>query len=197
MPVSKTIIVDTREQEPLPFPPYLRIVTGAGIAQTVMLKIEKKALSTGDYTTPSGLCLIERKSGGRELWDCVCGNRRKAFMGPGGQLERLASAWVPILLVEQSYPTLLRANEHVREPHKMLSLLFQTCARLRVAPMFVSGYATRDRVGVGEMVARILLSAEGCNDDLDRRLDPGNTGGRKGQLGRKTGASRAAPIERQ
>lgn len=72
--VSMSILVDTREQQPLEFPPHVRVIRGT--------------LTTGDYSLPGleDLVAIERK----ELGDLVtcCGVERDRFRR---ECQRLAA----------------------------------------------------------------------------------------------------------
>ena len=95
---TQTIIVDTREQAPLPLG---ALAEQLGLPFTV----ERGTLPTGDYTIRGleDLVLVERKSLG-DLVGCV-GHDRPRFER---ELERLAAAcrW-PVLLVETSARAIL------------------------------------------------------------------------------------------
>lgn len=158
--MKHTIIVDTREQAPLPFPSVVEIDTAIGPTRHI-ITTSAKPLSFGDYvlSCPRPGAIIERKGTPRELHECVLGGRIPAFKR---QLEGIAdSAPCPFLLVEFSLDSIMASRwREIPRPNILISRLYRLCATYGVTPVFASGYRMRNRVPVGELAARILLSCE-------------------------------------
>jgi hypothetical protein len=175
MPAERTIIVDSRENTPLPIPSYVTVHSAKGASCTYKIRVEKKALATGDYCTLSGLTGIERKGSPRELWGCCCGRDAGRFLD---QLDRMADTYRnPYLLLEMSLSTLQKPGRHWPEPFKALSFLFRETAARRIAPIFISGYASRGRDAVGKLATELLISTEmeSCRTISARARPTGST----------------------
>lgn len=156
MAAPKTIIVDTRETKPLPAIRHVSYADPYGRLVTSLIRWEKKALVTADYTVPSRVAGVERKGTPRELWGCLFGKRQKGFLD---QMDRMANEFKKPYLFTEFDPFRLSPTLEYPEPIKMGCVMLRLCQERGIAWLHYPGYASRSRESGTELVCRALLQA--------------------------------------
>lgn len=152
------IVVDTREQRPLPFPRFLRCAAPAGGGtRTVRVHTLRRALSEGDYLLegePTGT-IVERKGSLREVaQNCLSGDLTRFTSA----LSRLAEACDrPVLLLEGSVADLSPRNKGDDFRPGVDKLIRMTNER-GVSLLVLPAKTLEQRRHVGEWVARLLIN---------------------------------------
>ena len=154
---KQTILIDSREQLPLPFPGTV-VVDGTRYSLTGKVVTRHE----GDYALKGyeDCCIVERKYSARELlknlFDPKDGKRQAKA------LTRLCSACeLPVLVLEATPALLLRPSRGVKDPSGLPLGLVRMLHRfdnlhLVFAPTFGSA---RNRQLTGELVASLLIAS--------------------------------------
>jgi len=160
LPRTLTVVVDSREQRPLLFPPTVALFRGKSRSPTVHeVRTESRTLREADYIladfpTAGG---VERKADLRELVGCLVSNDRLRQ-----QLTRMHQTYArPCLMLEATTAAALGA--HKRPPKAAAGLVYdRLCALLIDLPTPIlwatSSTPTAKRRG-GEAVVRFLAAA--------------------------------------
>jgi ERCC4-type nuclease len=155
-----TLLVDSREKQPLMFPANLKVYDPSTRSRRVVrLTTVRRALDYGDYCLENldSVVCIERKGGPAEL----AGNLLSRDAARQGRaLGRLVgSCRFPTLLVEASPQKFMEASTQVPDPellaNRLWNLVAQLGLRLLWVPKCMAG-STRRRLGA--FVAHYLYS---------------------------------------
>lgn len=148
------IYIDTREQRPIPLPSHLVIGSGAQ-KRTVRVHTESRKLETGDYRTPRGTCLIERKADLRELHTNLRSSDKVRFLHC---LDRLAACDRPVLLLEDhsTHP-----SPHF-DPLEARWLLLEELRPRGIELLVLPVTTAASRRLAGEWIAALLISEDLC-----------------------------------
>lgn len=164
-----TILVDTREQTPLPIPANLTMQDpawgGRMKLSTVRVDTVRTKLDEGDYALEGhrGLVLVERKASLREVAGNCLGRDRDRFVSC---LDRLRSAC--------SHPTLMLESTTLRRGHEAremagLDSLQRLCLERGISLLIMPVSTQPQRRLVGEWIARLLINGaltDGTPPDL-------------------------------
>lgn len=175
MPNAYTILVDSRERQPLQFPEYVVLRDPSSPdceepkTRTVRLVTHVTKLDTADYAVdghPRG-CLIERKGSLLELHKNL---HTKDILRTRDALGRLAAACDhPYLLLEGDPANLLRRDASgyrmgnarsrvVSDPGTVVDSLLREVNRLGIRLLWLPSATIIQRRAVGEWAARLLLA---------------------------------------
>jgi len=178
-----TILIDSREKEPLPFRQTLTTLKGVGnptspSAQTVRLLIRRVTLPVADYlleADPSaqsayslgvrGPTIIERKASADELADNIFNpSRRPAFER---LLSRMRESFMhPLLVLECGVGSLCQTAPPTRSgitPPLIFDGLLRLSHTFGVAIIPVRTTSLTQRWELGEFVARHLIAGDSIN----------------------------------
>lgn len=162
---SFTVLIDTREQNPLPLPSTLLVLnpnrlpsdqTSLGISLTHT----PFTLKTGDYALAGHetTCVIERKGSIFEVaQNCLSGDRDRFVRS----LVRLRDTIkYPYLLLEGCPAHLLMRDpcQSGFQPNLALDSLIRLLSEYRVAPLFMPTGSLGNRRAMGEWVCRLLVN---------------------------------------
>ena len=159
-----TLIIDTREKQPLIFPANLRVLSGASsphLARTNLVRLhsKKEKLDTGDYLLRGyeTVTMNERKGSLREVaTNCLNKNDRKRFIAC---LERMKDACSePILLLEGTPLETLRKSKHVPEPGAAVDALMRLLTEYEINLLLLPTSSSAQRLATGEWAARLLIN---------------------------------------
>lgn len=154
-----TILIDTREQQPLSFPANIVMRRPSdGKPTSYRVRTEKHTLSEGDYALAGyeGCCLIERKGQISEVYQNVMSKDLPRFIRA---IDRMAAACDhPMLLLEATLSQLGQPTKLCPEPQVALDTLQRLCAERGITFFLAPGNSTRYRVATGELVARTLIN---------------------------------------
>lgn len=157
-----TIITDTREQTPLPFPSHLPLLDpsrppSSRTSLTVKLGGRTQKLDAGDYALAGyeEICLIERKGSLRELAkNCLTPDRTRFVAA----LDRLrASCLRPYLLVEGSLADMSQ-DPGIPDWWVALDSLQRLLIERNISMILLPNKGTIQRRMIGEWVARVLVN---------------------------------------
>ena len=170
-----TILVDTRERQPLQFPDYLAVRDPSSPegeeprTKTVRLVTVSAKLETGDYALEGhrGACLIERKGSLLELHKNLHTKDVQRFREAATRLAKACTH--PYLLLEGDPSNLLRRDASgyrmgnarsrvVSDPGVVVDTLLQEVNALRIGLLWLPSGTTIQRRAVGEWAARLLLA---------------------------------------
>lgn len=169
------LIVDTREQNPLPIPGYLdewldpTSLPTTPQSQRVKIEVVRRGLEAADYVLEDdpgllytaegtkGAAIVERKASIDELSDNVFSPvRRPALIR---LLSRMRERWThPCLLVEGGLSTLFRPSRKV-PTGLVIDGLQRLSLEYSVPIQLIDGRGLTQRAHVGEWVVRYLLNA--------------------------------------
>lgn len=170
MRLEWTILVDTREQKPLPFPAYLPIFDPASSPAsprltTVRLLTKKQKLDTGDYCLESHptIGIIERKADLSELHGNLC--TKDGLARFFAELHRLRGFRNPCLLLESTDPAGRRGVPIPGfTPSAVRDLLLINCVS-RGLPLYTFNVSTSaHRVKCAEWAASFLIMSAICSE---------------------------------
>lgn len=157
MPPQKkfTVVIDTREQNPLLFPPQLVL---RGIRRDI--KTRKKKCPAGDYYLEGykKTCIVERKASVRELQKNLTDSKdRRRFKRATDALLKATDN--PVIAVEGSVSALLTPTRHVRKPGHIIQKLLDMCVSRGIQVWFVGRCKSPTaRRRAGELILRGLLA---------------------------------------
>lgn len=156
-----TILIDTREQKPLPFPSHLPVWDEeSGRPTTITLTLRKQKLDTADYALEgNSSCLIETKRGALELAQNLFSPDRPRFLAA---LDRLASAARhPVVLIEGSpHEILSTPNKHWHGPPSLLlDRLITDLTCRKITPLWIPGDTMNHRRAAATTAALLLIRA--------------------------------------
>jgi hypothetical protein len=155
-----TIVVDTREQRPLIFPPYLPTLVDA-IQRThtsVRLKTLPKKMETADYYVlgfPEAV-VIERKGSLDEIAKNVLTSRGRKNLSAEFQRLKDQCRW-PYVLFEGSAAVLARPTKRNPSPHLAIDGLLDLLLAYNVPMLLLPSGSDTQRMRVGEYAARLLI----------------------------------------
>lgn len=155
-----TVLVDTRERRPLPFPETIALLDDTKPPHwkrmvTARLRRKPLRLETGDYALEGyeKRCLVETKRGARELVGNCLTRDRDRFVSC---LDRLSSACdIPILVVEGTLHHLYQEEDG----EAALDSLTRLCCERRILLSFCPADTQVARIGLASWIARTLVSA--------------------------------------
>lgn len=158
---SYTIIVDTREKRPLPFPPFIVMKKAASKGEattTVAIKTVREKLESGDYrargTRDYYYCGVETKRGLGEMYQNLFTDDRPRFLR---SLEALSWEYTTsIVLIENTLSQLLKPTKDYPEPFVILDEMMRVCNKQGVHLLLAPA---SKRLLTGEFVARLLINA--------------------------------------
>jgi hypothetical protein len=161
-----TIITDTREQTPLPFPSHLPLLDPNRTAQartslTVKLGGRTQKLDAGDYALEGyeRICLVERKGSIRELAkNCLTADRTRFIAA----LDRLRAACLhPYVLVEGTL-TDMAQDPSIPDWWTALDSLQRLLLERNIGLILLPNKGAIQRRMIGEWVARLLVNSTLC-----------------------------------
>lgn len=161
LPKHVTILVDTREQKPLPLPKTIKWFQDGPTGHLIEIREEPLALYAGDYAMKEApkRCIVERKGHINELRDNLQGVDRYRAMKAFRKLCEATDN--PILALDFSLTQRLYKGEH----DILFTRLAQLCAKYRLQVLSVGGGVTA-RHTLSELIVRVLLahyfSGESC-----------------------------------
>jgi len=150
------VLVDAREQRPLPLP--ARFIWHStrwdrpGTAHQFRVIPIVGTLAWGDYCLKGFErgCVVERKGSLEEVQQNLMSKDRPRFLKA---LTRLVdNCAYPILLLDFS----IRRSQFVPEPDRVLDELYRTCAAYGVHPVRFAGASVRGRLQSGSQMVRLL-----------------------------------------
>jgi ERCC4-type nuclease len=164
MRTSWTIIVDTREKRPLPFPDHLVVMDHRSPADdpkltTVSLNLKHDTLRTGDYVLEGfeKAGVIERKKDLLELNGNLCsGTGRVRFLK---ELDRFKDFASPAILLEVSAPVKAPSNFQNFKPSAVRDMLLMVCVSRNIPLMTFNATSSSGRRMSAEWAASFLIQA--------------------------------------
>ena len=159
MPAEFTVLVDSREQHPLPIPATLHTSSGSRSPDGRVVRIHTlvRTLPTGDYqlSCATPLCTIERKGSPSELCKNLLSSDRARTLAA---FDRLAALPNPVLLLECNAATLLKPSpQWAHNPGPAFDHLIHELSTRRISLFFIDTKSDAGRKMAGELVARLLL----------------------------------------
>jgi len=163
-----TILVDSREKKPLPFPEHLPSLRSdvpalSRSSRTFRLKTEKRTLVTGDYALKGYevACLIERKGSLAEVaGNCLTADGRRKFTAA---MDRLKDAcFYPYLLLEGNLLDTLNPTKDLPDPWNAIDSLHRILLERKVGLILLPNTSMSARRAVAEWAARLLVNAALC-----------------------------------
>lgn len=164
------IEIDSRERDPLIFPPYMPWL-GPGRSRKTMLTVEtvRKELPLGDYRLAHAprAAVVERKSGLGELAVNLSSKDKKRFKTAWHKF--ITGCHIPILIVEGSLATTreqLRNLPEEADPERVLREVWETLLSSKPVPIVLwagSSWTIRTRMRLGREILRVLMY---CADHL-------------------------------
>ena len=163
-----TIIVDSREKKPLPFPEHLPSLRSdlpalSRSSRTYRLKMEKRTLVTGDYALKGyeAGCLIERKGSLAEVaGNCLTADGRRKFVAA---MDRLKEACLyPYLLLEGNILESLTPTKDLPDPWNAIDSLHRILLERNIGLILLPNTSMSARRAVAEWAARLLVNAALC-----------------------------------
>lgn len=160
LPNKLTVIVDTREKNPLLFPDTLRWADHRGHSKLFQIVKEDRTLKTGDYTVEDGDGIyeirelgssFERKGSPPE----ICQNVGRQD-GPRFQrcLNRLAKVRHPYLLLDFGVKE-FRKPAYVQDPDLAMDRLCRALHLRGIQLMWVAAKTAADRRELGAWIVRV------------------------------------------
>ena len=153
LPRHITVLVDTREQKPLPLPKTIRWSQVGGDPRLIEVRSEPLALYAGDYILKEApkLCIIERKGNINELHDNLQGRDQPRALRAFRKLVEATEN--PILALD--FP--LSQTLYNGDRDELFTRLAQLCARYRLQ-VICGGIGVKARHLLSDLIVRILLS---------------------------------------
>lgn len=155
VPKTLTILVDSREKNPLLFPKTMMWSDHRGNQRLFDIIVERRTLITGDYQVGEDeacyalgspeACLAEKKGSLKELYDNTSTNDAPRFRRC---LNRLAKATYAYLLLD--FPTSqLDDDLYVKHPYEVLGKLFRAMRHRHIDLIWIpaTSPAARRRLG--------------------------------------------------
>lgn len=154
-----TILVDSREKQPLRFPSHLVIPDPRDSTKEAVARLttKKTTLATGDYQVEQyePLVCLERKGRMEEVYQNVLTADRGRFER---ELARLHAEFShPYILVEGTLSQLYQPSKRCPQPEAALSMLNQLSAQYHVPVLFLPGNTSARRRLVAQTVAHLLV----------------------------------------
>lgn len=154
-----TVVVDSREKKPLPFPKHL-VVGREGGKGTTTLCVETitDRLVTGDYVLRGHEAgtIVERKGSLMEVVKNVRGRDRTRFLAA---LDRVAEeAARPVLFLEGTPSDLARAEHRDPTLRGGLDELMRVCAQRNVHFLLLPARTPGNRRSAAEFILRMLIA---------------------------------------
>ena len=153
LPRKITILVDTREQKPLPLPKTIKWSEVGKSAHIIEIRQEPITLDAGDYMIKGAgkSCVVERKGSINELHQNLQGPDRPRAMRAFQKL--VESTQNPILALD--FPLSQRLYKGDRET--VFTRLMQLCATYRISILSVGG-GLNARHLLSDLIIRVLLA---------------------------------------
>lgn len=163
-----TIVVDSREKKPLPFPEHLPSLRSdlpalSRSSRTYHLKIEKATLKTGDYLLKGheAGCLIERKGSLAEVaGNCLTPDGRRKFVAAMDRLKD--SCLYPYLLLEGNILETMNPTKDLPDPWNAVDSLHRILLERNIGLILLPNTSMSARRAVAEWAARLLVNAALC-----------------------------------
>lgn len=154
-----TVLVDSREKKPLPFPAHLVVGRQGGKGTcTVAVRTIVAPLKTGDYVLQGHEAgtIVERKGSLMEVVKNVRGRDRTRFLAA---LDRLAEeAARPVLFLEGTPSDLARAEHRDPTLRGGLDELMRLCSTRNVHFFLLPARTPGNRRSAGEFILRMLIA---------------------------------------
>lgn len=163
-----TILVDSREKKPLPFPEHLPSLRSdvpvlSRSSRTFRLRTERVTLKTGDYALKGyeETCLIERKGSIAEVaGNCLTPDSRRKFVAA---MDRLKSACLfPYLLLEGNLLDTLTPTKALPDPWNAIDALHRLLLERNIGFILLPNTSMSARRAIAEWAARLLVNATLC-----------------------------------
>ena len=163
-----TIVVDSREKKPLPFPEHLPSLRSdlpalSRSSRTHRIRIEKVTLKTGDYALKGYElgCLIERKGSLAEVaGNCLTADGRRKFVAA---MDRLKSACLyPYLLLEGNILETMNPTKDLPDPWNAVDALHRILIERNIGLILLPNTSMSARRAVAEWAVRLLVNAAQC-----------------------------------
>lgn len=163
-----TILVDSREKKPLPFPEHLPSLRSdlpalSRSSRTFRLKLEKTTLVTGDYALKGyeAACLIERKGSLAEVaGNCLTADGRRKFTAA---MDRLKEAcFYPYLLLEGNLLETMTPSKDLPDPWNAVDALHRILLERNIGLILLPNPTMNARRAVAEWAVRLLVNSALC-----------------------------------
>ncbi len=153
LPKHVTILVDTREQKPLPLPKTIRWPTWGDEGQLIEIREEPLALYAGDYALKEApkRCIIERKGSINEVRENLCGEDRYRATNAFRKLCETTNN--PILALDFPLTQLLYKGKR----DVVFTRLAQLCVEYRLQILSAGG-GVNARHTLSDLIVRVLLA---------------------------------------
>jgi len=177
-----TILVDSREKKPLPFPEHLPSLRSdlpalSRSSRTHRIKTEKVTLVTGDYALKGYevACLIERKGSLAEVaGNCLTADGRRKFTAA---MDRLKEAcFYPYLLLEGNLLDTMNPTKDLPDPWNAIDALHRILLERNIGLILLPNTSMSARRAVAEWAVRLLVNAALCPilPNVERTLPDAN-----------------------
>jgi ERCC4-type nuclease len=154
-----TVLVDSREKKPLPFPAHVVVGKKGGKGTTtIAVRTVVSKLNTGDYVLSGHETgtIIERKGSLMEVCQNVRRGDRKRFLAA---LDRVAEeAARPVLFLEGTPADLARAEHRDPTLRGGLDELMRLCLERDVHFLLLPARTPGNRRAAGEFLLRMLIA---------------------------------------
>ena len=154
-PKTLTVITDTREKTPIPFPKQMTWGDHRGYRTIFSVKSVPQTLTTGDYAIDSyeSIVLVERKGSIRELAGNTLSKDKARF---ARCLDRLGEETkYPYLLLD--FPvTSVNADRNVDSPWLVMDRLYRACHHRGIRVWWISTRTVASRIALGEQLLRLM-----------------------------------------
>lgn len=158
-----TLIRDTSEKRPLPFPPHVVWRTAGGRDTTYAIEVVDEPLSFGDYCLKGlgGRCTVERKGSVREVVGNLTTDDLHRSLRAFSRL--MQNCLHPYIFVEESPFRFMAGDKKARQS---LDMILTIAAQHGIHILFGSGRGSTVgfRRRYGEFILRLLLSH--CQGDI-------------------------------
>jgi len=160
LPSQVTVLIDSQEQRPVPFPDYIKM-WHARSPKPRLIRVREKVvrLGAGDYTLKGHehVTLMETKRSTRELQGNLF---TKDYKRSCNAFERLSSnCTFPYLVLEIAPWEMFRKTAHVYEPERVFDALAWVVNRYGLRLWFSgTSRAPAARRCLGEQMVRVMLA---------------------------------------
>lgn len=170
MQSTLTIVIDSREKKPLPFPAHLVAVPCGAAERTFVIQVESATLKTADYilgehglddkgviTTVEGAACLETKRSLREIAGNVASSA-KCRNNFHAALKRMRDEYAhPLFVVEGGISTLYQPTDKLT-PGPIVSDLIQAVLQHNIHIFCSDGKGHRHRTDLADFVLRFLIA---------------------------------------
>lgn len=149
-----TILVDTREQKPLPIPQTILWAPAGCDSKRIHIRTEPQDLNAGDYMLKEAgsICIVERKGNINEIRENLQGRDRPRAMRAFDKLVRATEN--PVLALD--FPITQSLYKGVVD--EVYTRLAQLCASHRLQILGPVGGGINARKRLSDLVIRVLLA---------------------------------------